>query len=87
MYVHARPVSPATVQQIMPTLYTNGNLDTWKILCLIATKFEPFVFPVLGFYFVYVSDIYIIVSLYDFRLLPTYFCYVTLGVRNPEHPI
>jgi hypothetical protein len=55
------------------------------IICLTTiTQFEPFVFPMLGFIFAYVSDIYIIMSLYDFCLLPTYFCYVIINVRNLE---
>jgi len=41
----------------------------------------------LGFVFACVSDIYIIVSLYDFCLLPTYFCYVIINVRNLERPM
>jgi len=50
----------------MPTVYTYGSLDTSTIVCLTATKFEIFMFPMLGFVFTYVSNIYIIVSLYEF---------------------
>jgi hypothetical protein len=64
VYVHARPVSPGIAQQVMPAVYTSGSLDTWTIVCLTATKFKPFVFPMLGFVFAYVSDIHIIVTLY-----------------------
>jgi hypothetical protein len=53
-YIHARPVSPGIVQQIMPTVYTSGSLDTWMIVCLTATKFDTFIFPMLGFVFVYI---------------------------------
>jgi hypothetical protein len=42
---------------VMPTLYTYCSSDTRKIVCLTATKFEPFVFPILGFVFAYVSNI------------------------------
>jgi hypothetical protein len=35
-------------------------------------------------FFAYVSNIYIIMSLCDFCLLPTYFCYVIVNVRNLE---
>jgi len=49
--VHVRPVSPGTAQQIMPTVYTYSSSDTWTIVCLTTTKFEPFMFPVLGFVF------------------------------------
>jgi len=74
-YKHATPISPGNVQQIMPTLCTYGSLDTWTIVCLTATKFEPFIFSVLGFAFAYVSNIHIIMILYDFCLIPAYFCY------------
>jgi hypothetical protein len=53
VYARARPVSSGTVQQIMPTLYTYGSLDTWT-----ATKFQLFVFPMLGFDFAYASATY-----------------------------
>jgi len=52
------------------------------VICLTATKFQPFKFPVLGFPLAYVSNIYIIMILYDFRLLPACFCYIILNVRN-----
>jgi hypothetical protein len=70
--------------------YSNGthsSLDTWKIVCVTATKFEPFVFPMLGLVFSSVWNIYTIVSLYDFCLLPTYFCYVIVNVQNPANPM
>jgi hypothetical protein len=66
---------------------TYGSLDTWTIICLTATKLEPFVFPMLGFLFAYVSDIYIVLNLYNFCLLPTYFCYVIVNVWNLERPM
>jgi hypothetical protein len=50
-------------------------------VCLTATKFEPFVFSVLGFAFAYVSKIHIIMILYDFCLLP---CYINVNIRNLE---
>jgi hypothetical protein len=64
-YVHVRPVSPGTVQQIMPTLYTNGSLDTLTITCLTATMIKAFMFPMLGFIFAYVLNILIVVILCD----------------------
>jgi len=56
------------------------------IACLTA-KYEPFLFPILGFVFAYVSDIYVIVDLHDFCLLPAYFCYVIVNVRKLERPM
>jgi hypothetical protein len=87
LYVHAKPTSPGIEQYIMPTLYTYVNLDTWTIVWLIATKFKNFIFLMLGFDFVYVSDIRIVVSLYDFCLLSIYFCYIIVNLRNLEYPM
>jgi len=85
-YIHARSVSPGIVLHIMPNFYTYGSLDTWTIVCvcLTATKNEPFIFPALGFAFAYVSNIYIFMLLYDFCLLPAYFFYIIVNVRNFE---
>jgi hypothetical protein len=47
---------------------------------------EPFVFPALGFAFPYVSNIHIIMILYDFCLLPAYFGYIVADVRNLVTP-
>jgi hypothetical protein len=58
----------ALCKQIMPTLCTYGSLDTWTIVCLIATNFEPFMFPMSGFIFASVSNILIVANLYDFFL-------------------
>jgi hypothetical protein len=68
--------------------YANGIY--WRpfrhlsVLCLTATKFQPLYFLCWASFFVHVSNIYIIVSLYDLCLLPTYFCYVIGNVRNLE---
>jgi hypothetical protein len=61
-----------------------GNLDISTGVCLTATRFEPFTFSMLGFPFACVSNIYIIVILYGFWLLPACFCYiiVTYGILN-----
>jgi hypothetical protein len=61
----------------MLNLSIYGNLDTRTILCLTATKFQPFKFSVLGFVFVYIYNIQIIMILYDFRLWP--------GVKSQGH--
>jgi len=62
--------------------YAYGNLDTWMVVRLITTKYEPFMFPMLGFVFAYISNILIVLTLYDFYLLPAYFCYIAIDVRN-----
>jgi hypothetical protein len=45
------------------------------ILCLADTKFQPFMFPVLGFAFANVSNIQLTVILYDFCVLLACFGY------------
>jgi hypothetical protein len=82
-YIHARPVSPALCRRICLIL----SLDTRTIVRLTATKFEPFCVFGVGFRFCYVSNIHIIVILYDFYLLPAYFCYIIVNVRNFERQI
>jgi hypothetical protein len=69
LFTKARLLSPGTA----PKVYTYGSLELWMIICLTATKLELFIFPMLGFVCACVSDIFIIVSLHDFWLLPTYF--------------
>jgi len=83
-YLHARPVSLGTVRHIMPNSFSYGSLDTWTIVRLTATNFEPFTYSVLGFAFAYVSNIHIIMVLYDICLLPVYFCHIIVNVWNSE---
>jgi hypothetical protein len=82
LYVNARPISPGIAD------WANGiylqQFRHLKIVYLIATKYEPFMFPMLGFVFAHVSNIYIIVILYDFCLLPAYLGYVIVNVWNLE---
>jgi hypothetical protein len=47
-----------------------------------ATKFKPFIFSELDLAFSYVSKICTIMILYDFCLLPAYFCYIIFNVRE-----
>jgi hypothetical protein len=55
------------------------------IVCLTATKFEPFMFSMLGFAFAYVSNINTVMILYDLWLLPAYFGYIIVNIWNLEH--
>jgi hypothetical protein len=51
---------------------------------MTAAKFKPFVFPVSGFALSNIANIFILMILYDFCLLPALFCYVIVNVRNLE---
>jgi hypothetical protein len=53
-------------------IYLRQFIDTSAIVCLTATNFDLFVFPMLGFIFTYVSNIVIVAILYDFCLFPVY---------------
>jgi len=87
LYTHGRPISPGIMQQIMPTSYNYGSLGTLTIVCLTPTKFEPFVFSALSFSFAYVSNIHIIMILYDFCLFHAYFGHIIVNVRNWEREV
>jgi len=81
-YIHTRPVTPGIAQQIMPNSYTHVSLDASTVICLTATKYEPFMFSVLGFALAYTLNIHIIMILNDFCLFPAYFGYVIVNVRQ-----
>jgi len=55
-------------------LWINNSLDTWTVVCLTATKSGAFKFSVLGFALAHAANICIFTILYDFCLLPVYFC-------------
>jgi hypothetical protein len=50
-------------------------------------KFDLFVFPMLGSIFTYVSNILIVVILYDFCLLPAYVCHIVINIGNLERQV
>jgi hypothetical protein len=62
----------------------NGNLDTWTFVHMTAAKFKPLIFPVLGFSLSNIANIFILMILNDFWLLPALFCYLIINVRNLE---
>jgi hypothetical protein len=82
--LHSRSVGPDTLQHILPDSFTKGSLDSWTIVGLTATKFEPFLFHTLGFASLYILNIHIIMIFNDFCLFPAYFGYIIIKVRNLE---
>jgi hypothetical protein len=48
----------------------NDNLVTWAVVCLTAAKFKPLILSVPGFTLPSIANIFIIVILYDFCLVP-----------------
>jgi hypothetical protein len=63
--------SPGFAQQIMPYLLgTTAVLDTWTVVHMTASKFEPLIFSVWGLALSNVANILIFMVLDDFCLLP-----------------
>jgi hypothetical protein len=54
------------------------------VVNMTAAKFKPLVFPVLGFALSNIANIFVLMILYDFCLLPALFSYVIVNVRNLE---
>ena len=46
------------------------QLNIWTVVCLTVAKFKPLIFPVLGFALSNIVNIFIVMILYDFCLLP-----------------
>jgi len=82
--VHARPVSPGTVQQIVLNSGTQGYLEAWTLVSLTAPKFETFIFCVLGFALACILNIPMIMILNELCLFSAYFGYITIRdkIRN-----
>jgi hypothetical protein len=77
-------VSPGFAQQIMSILLIlccNDNLVTWTFISLTAAKFKPFIFSVSGFTLSYAANMFILMILYDYCLLPAQFCYIIMSRR------
>jgi hypothetical protein len=75
-------ISPLSVQagnsrsrHILSSSSYNGSLVSWRVVCLTATKFKPLIFSTSGFASSYTANVFILMILYDFCLLPAKFCY------------
>jgi hypothetical protein len=71
--IYKASVSPGSVQQIMPYFGShryNGSLDTWTVLFLTAAKFKTLIFSVTAFALSSVANIFVVMILCDFCLLP-----------------
>jgi hypothetical protein len=70
--------STGFAKQIMPTLcilFYNSILVTWTFISLTTSKFKPFIFSTSGFTLSYAANVFILMILYDFCLLPAKCCY------------
>jgi hypothetical protein len=71
--IYKAPVSLGSVQQIRPyfdSFRYNGSLVTCTVVCLTAAKFKPLALFVTGFALSNGANIFVIMILYDFCLLP-----------------
>jgi hypothetical protein len=74
--IYKSSVSTDFAKQIMPILHIllyNGSLVTWKVASLTTAKFMPLVFSVSDFALFYTVNMFILMILYDFCLLPAQF--------------
>jgi hypothetical protein len=76
--IYKSSVSTGFAKQIMPILcilFYNSSLVTWMVVSLTGAKFKPIIFSVFGFALSYTMNMFILMILYDFSLLPAQFCY------------
>jgi hypothetical protein len=66
--LYVQPLYSTLCLILMYYLWINNILDTWTVVCLTATKYEPFKFSVLGFALAYVTNMYIYIIFYEFCL-------------------
>jgi hypothetical protein len=83
MYVYTTHTRPLSVQaQYISSSCYNSSLVSWMVVCLTTAKFKPLIFTVSGFALSNVAKLCIFVTLYDFCLLPAYFCYIIIWQLN-----
>jgi hypothetical protein len=83
--IHKSSVSTAFAEQIMLILHIfcyNGSLVTWTAVSLTTAKFIPRIFSMSVFTLSYTANMYILMILYGFCLLPAQFCYVIVYIRK-----
>jgi hypothetical protein len=78
VHIHANKssVSPGFAKHITSILLIicyNGSLVTWTVVSFTAAKFKPLLFSMSGFAFFYAANMFILMFLYDFCLLPAQF--------------
>jgi hypothetical protein len=85
--IYKSSVSPDFAKQIMSILRTlcyNGSLTTWTVLSLTTAKFKPLKFFTSAFAFSYTANMFILIILYDFCLLPAQFYYIIVYIQKVE---
>jgi hypothetical protein len=80
-------VSTGFAEQIMPILRIlchNGSLVTWTVVSLTTAKFKPLIFSMSGFALSCTANMFILMILYDFCLLPAQICYIIVCIRKAD---
>jgi hypothetical protein len=62
----------------------NDSLATWTAVNLTTAKFKPFIFFMPASALSYIANMFILIILYDFCLLPEQFCYMTVYIWKVE---
>jgi hypothetical protein len=68
----------------MPVLYIlcyNGSLVSWTVVSLTAAKFKPLMS---AFYLSYAANMFILMILCNFCLLPEQICYIIVYIGKTE---
>jgi hypothetical protein len=80
-------VSTGFIEQIMHILRIlcyNGSLVTWTVVSLTTAKFKPLIFSMSGFTLSNTTNMFVLMILYDFCLLPAQFCYIIIHIWKVE---
>jgi hypothetical protein len=65
-------------------LMLQRQLITWTDISFTTAKFNPLIFSVYGIALFYTVNMFILMILYDFCMLPTHFCYIIVYTRKVE---
>jgi hypothetical protein len=85
LYIHS--VSTDFAKQIMPILRIssyNSSLVIWTVISWTTAKFKPLILSMSSFALSYTAKMFILMTLYDFCLLPAQFWYIIIYVGKAD---
>jgi hypothetical protein len=83
--IYKSSISTGFAKQIMPILRIlcyNGSVVILTVVSLNTVNFKPLMFSMSGFTLFYTADMFILMILYDFCLLPAQFYYIIIYIRK-----
>jgi hypothetical protein len=83
--IYKSSVSTGVAKRFVPILRIicyNGSLVTRSVVSLPTAKFKPLIISMSGFTLSYTPNMFILMILYDFCLLPVQFYYIILYIRK-----